>query len=436
MSEGLVVEEVRPGSIAAEMGVVPGDRIVALNGVPVEDLIDYRFYSTDEHLTVTLAKENGEQWLLEVDKDYDEDLGLSFTKPFPRIHRCLNRCLFCFVDQMPRGLRPSLYVKDDDYRLSFVEGNFVTLTNVGSRELCRIATQRLSPLYVSVHTTNPALRRRMLGHPRAGDIMEKLAFLKSAGIEVHAQVVLCPGLNDGHELRRTVRDLSRLWPAIRSLAVVPVGRTRFRDGLYPLRSFTRAQARRLIREVGDWQEYYREKLGTSFVYLSDEFYLRAGWTVPPAGVYEDFPQLENGVGLARLFLDEWHEVERELPSSVAGRRVTVVTGRLAVLLLAPVIARLNRVGGLHVDLAAVNNEFFGRTVTVSGLLTATDIREQLRGRLLGDLVIVPGAAVRDGCLFLDDTSLAELESALRVPVVAASGPRELVQYALGGFPGH
>jgi putative radical SAM enzyme (TIGR03279 family) len=431
LSEGLVVAKTQPGSIAAQIGVEPGDRLLALNGNPVDDWLDYRFYSTDEQLTVTLGKKCGERWLLDIEKDYDEDLGLVFAEPLATLHRCQNRCLFCFVDQMPPGLRSSLYVKDDDYRLSFMEGNFVTLTNVGERELKRIADQKLSPLYISVHTTNPALRRRMLGHPRAGNIMAQLRFLHDAGIEMHTQVVLCPGLNDGAELRRTVRDLAGLWPAVRSLAVVPVGRTRFREGLYPLRGFTPAEARGLVEEITRQQAQYVQELGSAFIHLADEFYLTAGQEVPPAAAYEGFPQLENGVGLARLFLDEWSAVRDKLPEGVPPRRVTVVTGRLGAQLLAPVAEQLNRIRGLHLDLAVVENDFFGRTVTVAGLLTGTDIRKQLRGKMLGDLVVVPQSALRDGHLFLDDTTLPELQNALRVPVVAASGPEELVHYALG-----
>lgn len=435
MSEGLVVAKTQPGSIAAQIGVEPGDRLLALNGNPVDDWLDYRFYSTDEQLTVTLGKKSGERWLLDIEKDYDEDLGLVFAEPLATLHRCQNRCLFCFVDQMPPGLRSSLYVKDDDYRLSFMEGNFVTLTNVGERELERIADQKLSPLYISVHTTNPALRRRMLGHPRAGNIMAQLRFLHDAGIEMHTQVVLCPGLNDGAELRRTVRDLAGLWPAVRSLAVVPVGRTRFREGLYPLRGFTPAESRGLVEEITRQQAQYVQELGSAFIHLADEFYLTAGQEVPPAAAYEGFPQLENGVGLARLFLDEWSAVRDKLPEGVPPRRVTVVTGRLGAQLLAPVAEHLNRIRGLHLDLAVVENDFFGRTVTVAGLLTGTDIRKQLRGKMLGDLVVVPQSALRDGHLFLDDTTLPELQNALRVPVVAASGPEELVHYALGDQKG-
>jgi len=431
LSEGLVVAKTQPGSIAAQIGVEPGDRLLALNGNPVDDWLDYRFYSTDEQLTVTLGKKSGERWLLDIEKDYDEDLGLVFAEPLATLHRCQNRCLFCFVDQMPPGLRSSLYVKDDDYRLSFMEGNFVTLTNVGERELKRIADQKLSPLYISVHTTNPALRRRMLGHPRAGNIMAQLRFLHDAGIEMHTQVVLCPGLNDGAELQRTVRDLAGLWPAVRSLAVVPVGRTRFREGLYPLRGFTPAESRGLVEEITRQQAQYVQELGSAFIHLADEFYLTAGQEVPPAAAYEGFPQLENGVGLARLFLDEWSAVRDKLPEGVPPRRVTVVTGRLGAQLLAPVAEHLNRIRGLHLDLAVVENDFFGRTVTVAGLLTGTDIRKQLRGKMLGDLVVVPQSALRNGHLFLDDTTLPELQNALRVPVVAASGPEELVHYALG-----
>jgi len=426
LSEGLVVQAVRPGSIAAELELAPGDRIIAINGVVLEDLIDYRFYSTDERLNVLVAKKDGEQWLLEIDKEDGEDLGLSFAAPFPKMNRCRNRCLFCFVDQMRPGLRSSLYIKDDDYRLSFLEGNFITLTNVDERDLRRIAGQRLSPLYVSVHTTNPALRRRLMGHRRAGGIMGQLRLLKAAGIEVHTQVVLCPGLNDGDELSRTVKDLATLWPSVQSVGVVPVGRTRYRDGLYPLSAFTVPGARALVAAVAAWQGQYRKRYGKSFVYAADEFYLLAGCDVPPAEAYDGFVQLENGIGMVRLFLDEWSAVEPGLPDRVPPRRVTVVSGRLAGALVEPLVKRLNRVDGLEVRLAVINNEFLGQTVTVSGLLSGGDIAEQLAGGPPADLVVVPGSALKDGHTFLDDITTAELGRHLGAPVVGASGPRELV----------
>lgn len=427
MSEGLVVQAVRPGSIAAEFELAPGDRVVAINDVALEDLIDYRFYSTDERLNVLVAKKDGEQWLLEIDKEYDEDLGLSFAAPFPKMNRCRNRCLFCFVDQMRPGLRSSLYIKDDDYRLSFLEGNFITLTNVGERDLRRIANQRLSPLYVSVHTTNPALRRRLMGHRRAGGIMGQLGFLKAAGVEVHTQLVLCPGLNDGGELSRTVKDLATLWPSVRSVGVVPVGRTRYRDGLHPLQGFTASGARAVVATVTAWQGHYRERFGKSFVYAADEFYLFAGLGVPSAEAYDDFPQLENGIGLVRLFLDEWSAVEPGLPDRVPPRRVTVVSGRLAAAFFGPLVERLNRVDGLEVRLALIDNEFLGPTVTVSGLLSGGDIAEQLAGGPPADLVVVPGSALKDGHAFLDDMTTTELGRLLGAPVVGASGPLELVR---------
>lgn len=430
LSEGLVVQAVRPGSIAAELELFPGDRVISVNAAPLDDLIDYRFYSTDERLRVLVAKQGGERWLLEIEKEYDEDLGLSFAAPIPKMHRCRNRCLFCFVDQMRPGLRSSLYIKDDDYRLSFLEGNFITLTNADERDLERIADQRLSPLYVSVHTTNPALRRRLMGHRRAGEIVRQLRFLRAAGIEVHTQVVLCPGLNDGGELWRTVKDLAALWPSVRSVGVVPVGRTRYREGLYPLTGFTVPGARSLLTAVGAWQERYRRRYGNSFVYAADEFFLLAGCDVPPAAAYDGFVQLENGVGLVRLFLDEWALVEPELPNRMSPRRVTIVSGRLAASLFVPLVERLNRVEGLEVRLAAIDNQFLGPTVTVSGLLSGGDIAAQLAGGAFADLVVVPGTALKDGREFLDDMTSAELGRRLGTRVEGAAGPRALVRLIL------
>ena len=291
---GLTIERVLPGSIAAEMELKPGDRLIAINGSVVRDLIDFRFFETEEYLNIEIHTAGGEEWALEVEKDYDEDLGIEFVDGgFGSTNRCSNHCVFCFVDQMPSGLRKSLYIKDDDYRLSFWIGNFITLTNAGEEELTRIVQQRLSPLYISVHTTNPELRTVMLGHKRAGLIMEQLKFLAKAGIELHTQVVLCPGLNDGKELKKTADDLSSLWPSVSSLAVVPVGLTQYRDTCYPLRSVTPDEARQVVSWAGLKQEEYLAKLGDPFLFVSYEFYLLAGEQVPADERYAGFPSLKT-----------------------------------------------------------------------------------------------------------------------------------------------
>lgn len=433
--QGLVVERVSPGSIAHRMGVEPGDRVLKINGRPVRDLIDYRFYTCGERLQVDLRKHGGQNWLLDVEKDYEDDLGLVFSgSALGRIRRCRNRCIFCFLDQMPKGLRASLYFNDDDYRLSFTEGNFVTLTNVTRADLERIAEQRLSPLYVSVHTTNPALREKMLNNRRAGKIMEQLGFLARSGITVHAQAVLCPEINDGAELDRTIGDLAALWPAVRSLAVVPVGLTRYREGLFPLRTYTREEAGKVISLVRSWQRSCRAHFGNPFVFAADEFYLLAGEKLPPARDYAGFPQVENGVGLVRLFFLEWAGAAKRLPSSCfKPKRAAVVTGVLGEQVLKPVVKRLNAIENLEVQLIGLASRFFGGKVTVAGLLTGEDLIAGLTGRDLGELVVVPAVCLRGGDdLFLDGLSLAELSRYLGVPAVKAKGPAELCRLLTGG----
>lgn len=430
--QGLVVESVANDSIAAELGVEPGDVIAEIGGHPVRDIIDYRFYICDEELSITLLKSNGEEWILDIEKDFDDDLGIDFgLGGIGNTRRCQNRCMFCFVDQMPPNLRKTLYVKDDDYRLSFLQGNFITLSNLGQNELERIARQRLSPLYVSVHTTNPRLREKVLNNSKAGRIMEQINYLAQAGIEMHTQVVLCPGVNDGAELERTVRDLSSLWPAVRSLAVVPVGLTAYRQGLFPLRTFNREEAREIIAKIKGWQEACRFEFEYPWVFASDEFYLIADVSVPPAKDYADFPQTENGVGLVRLFLDDWQSAAKTLPASLEKpMRVTVATGILGSKVLATVIKRLNLVNNLQVELAVIENKFFGPMVTVAGLLTGSDLKRGLQDKQLGQLLIIPSVMLRSGELvFLDDVTVEELSDYLKTPVVVAEGPEDLIRYA-------
>lgn len=425
--EGLTVGAVAPGSIAEELGVAAGDRICAVDGRPLADVIDYRFALAGEHLEILVRRQDGEEWLLEIDKDYDEDLGLTFAEPFGRLRRCANRCIFCFLDQMPPGLRPSLYVNDDDYRLSFWEGNFTTLTNAGPRDLARIAAQRLSPLYVSVHATDPALRRRMLGHPRAGKILDQLAFLKRHGIALHTQIVLCPGINDGPALEQTVRDLGTLAPAVQSIAIVPVGLTRFREGLFPLRRFTSEEALGIIASVERRQKEFEHRYGTPLVFAADEFYLLAGKPVPAPAVYGDFPQLENGIGLVRCFLNEAGEALAARLRLQGYSSAVAVTGTLAFDLIHDFAYRLREAGGPRLTVIPVENTFFGPGVTVAGLLTARDVVHALDGLSRREPVILPAAMFNETGLTLDDRTAADIAEDLGVPVHLAGSPRELLQ---------
>lgn len=431
---GLKIFMVVTGSIAEEMGLEKGDRLTAINGAPVRDLIDFRYLEAEETLHVDITKAGGEEWVLEIEKDIDQDLGLDFgAGGFGRTIRCINKCVFCFVDQMPPGMRRTLYVKDDDYRHSFWNGNFITLTNLSKNKLKRIAMQRLSPLYISVHTTNPHLREKMLGSARAGLIMEQLRFLAEAGIEMHTQVVLCPGLNDAEQLDRTAADLSSLWPSVRSLAIVPVGLTRFRDNLYPLDVYNGEKARELIRWVHARQKAFINKLGHPFIFASDEFYLLAGMAIPVAESYDGFPQIENGVGLTRIFLDEWAEVEGSLPKEIAKQKFVLVTGVLGEKIIKPVAERLNKIAGLQVLVKTVENNFFGKQVTATGLVTGHDILNQVLPGEAGDLLVLPSVMLKkDEPVFLDNLSLAELAESIKAKVAVVAGPSQLVDVLNSG----
>ncbi len=432
MIPGLEIFRAEPGSIANELGLEPGDRVVAINGEPVRDLLDFRFLEADENLIIDIKKADGAEWVLDVEKEYDRSLGIDFgTGGFGRTRRCVNKCLFCFVDQMPAGMRKTLYIKDDDYRLSFWSGSFITLTNLCDNDLQRIAGQRMSPLYISVHTTNPELRAQMLGNHRAALILEQLHYLAEAGIEMHTQVVLCPGLNDGNEIKRTTADLADLWPAVSSLAVVPVGLTRFRQGCYPLRAVTEDEAREMLRWVHLKQDEFMAKMKYPFVFASDEFYLMSGEPVPPAGRYVDFPQTENGVGLTRLFLDEWQEVENALPREALDLKATIVTGQLGEKILGPVATRLNGIKGLEVHVKAIENHFFGKQVTVTGLVTGTDILNQLKKEEIGDLLVLPSVMLKkDEHVFLDNLTPEDLAERLKKKVAVVEGPHQLVEVLL------
>ncbi len=432
---GIAIEKVLPGSIGSRLGLAPGDRLLAVNGVLPRDLLHYRYLVAGEEVVLTVLRQDGRRQRFSVRKAPDEDPGLVFATPcFDGIKKCRNKCLFCFVDQLPPGLRPALYLKDDDYRLSFLCGNFVTLTNLTPAEIQRIVTFHLSPLYVSVHATRPEVRARILGRKEDVPVLEVLRSLTAAGIEVHAQVVLCPGINDGEVLRETIRDLAALWPGVRSVGVVPVGLTRYRRDP-SLRGFTRAASRSLVAELTPRQASYRKRFGVSFVYLADEFYLKARLTFPPARWYDGYPQFENGIGMARAFWEEFRELVPRLPRRCRpGSSFTVVTGKAGALVLRPVVARLNLIPGLKVSLLPVFNSFFGPRVTVSGLLTGRDLARALRlSPVLEGTVLVPRSLLREGTsLLLDGLTLEEVAEEARVRVRALEPTaRALVAAVLG-----
>ncbi len=427
---GVVVSRVRQGSAAAAAGVCGGDRLLAVNGAPLRDVIDFHFNAGEEELRIELERA-GARTAARLVRRRGRALGLEFETPRPaEISTCANKCVFCFIHQLPRGMRRSLYVKDDDYRLSFLHGNYITLTDLDEAELERIETQRLSPLYVSVHATDPALRHELLGRPRvATPILPVMARLARARISMHAQIVLCPGLNDGAQLARTVFDLSALHPEVRTTAIVPVGLTRHRQRLPELRSLEPDEARALVATVTAWQDELRARLGSRFVFLADEIYLQAGQDVPPGRAYEGFPVIEDGIGLVRRFEDGFRRASRRLPARRrTPRTITVVSGEMFAPRLAGLLGDL-AVAGLTVDVAAVPNDFFGRKIAVAGLLTGQDIQRELARRPLGGRVLIPGVTLReqDG-VFLDDLTPADLARDLDVPVqVIAPTPGALLR---------
>jgi putative radical SAM enzyme (TIGR03279 family) len=373
----------------------------------------------DEHIDIKVLTANNEYLMVDIEKGYDEDLGLEFENSImDKPKRCNNKCIFCFMDQMPPNMRESLYFKDDDYRISFLHGNFITLTNVSDEEMKRIADLKLSPLYVSVHTTNPSLRIKMMNNPNAGDIQGQLKTLVNNGIQIHCQIVLCPGINDKGELDKTIKDLSTLWPGIKSVAVVPVGLTKYRNGLFPIRAVNESDALQVIRQVEGWQQKFKKKFRYNFVFAADEFYLTAGKEVPAYDSYEDFPQLENGVGLISIFKKEFESIKIDLPKDLEFyKELTVVTGVLAEKLMRGIIDELNRINNLKVNLYPVKNNFFGDNITVVGLIVGRDIIDQLKDKSLGSEIIIPEVMLKEGeDVFLDDISPVQVEKELGAKV--------------------
>jgi len=423
------IDKVDDASPAAEAGIWVGDVITHVNGNPVLDIVDWAFLTAGERVLLEVDRPDVGSVHFQIAKGYDEDLGIEFADDlFDRVHICKNKCVFCFLYQQPKGLRPSLYIKDDDYRLSFLHGNYLTLTHMGEDEFQRVIDQKLSPLFVSVHATDPEVRGRMLGRKAPEPILPRLQMLADAKIQIHGQVVLCPGYNDGEQLAQTVRELAQLHPEARgayggvlSVAIVPVGLTQFRDRLAALTTVDRDFARGLVEEAERWRAHYRDTLGTNFAFLSDEFYLNAGLALPPARQYEGFPQLEDGVGLVRLFLDDMTKVARKLPPQVkTPRTATMVTGELAGPFLQQLADTLNQVGGVRVNVCTVHNNFFEGNISVAGLLTGRDLADALTsmGDTLGERVIVPSIMLRDPDrdVFLDDMTLPDFERAVGRPV--------------------
>ncbi|MBK4728439.1 TIGR03279 family radical SAM protein [Oxynema sp. CENA135] len=433
------ITKVLPDSIAAEIGLEPGDAIVAIDRQPPRDLIDYQFLCAEEFLELEILDAKGKTHYIEIEKDYDEDLGLEFeTALFDGLIQCNNRCPFCFIDQKPPGMRNTLYLKDDDYRLSFLYGSYLTLTNITEKEWQRIEQMRLSPLYVSVHATEADIRTRLLKNPRAALILDQLQWFQERRLQIHAQVVVCPGINDGIHLDRTLQDLAKFGggeiPAVVSAAVVPVGLTRFRPPEDELIPVSPEKAREVIEQVRRWQAQFRDRLGSTFAWLADEWFLIAGEDLPPASEYEDYPQIGNGVGSIRQFLEAFDRASVALPKAISPSRcLTWVVGNAVERAFEPICDRLNRVEGLQVRMVALNSDFWGQSMSVTGVLTGQDLLEGLQDRGLGDGLLLPDVMLKQGeTRFLDDLTVEQLAVALNVPVIPVSGIDGLIKACARG----
>lgn len=439
-----IIHKIVPGSIAEEMNIEAGDELLSIDGQPVLDVFDYRFLIREEYIEVLIRKkEDGEEWLLEIEKDEEEDLGIVFASDLMDSYRsCRNKCIFCFIDQNPPGMRETLYFKDDDARLSFLQGNYVTLTNMKEEDIERIIRYRMEPINISFHTTDSELRCRMLHNRFAGESLQHVRKLADAGLEMNGQIVLCKGVNDGEQLDRTIRDLTAYLPALRSVSVVPVGLTKYREGLYPLEPFNKEDAKTLLEQIRQWQEKLYPEWGIHFVHASDEWYLTAEEPFPEDDAYDGWPQLENGVGAMRLLDSEITEELEQRTGDDRQRRVTLATGTLITPVIQRQIEKIRRVyPWLTVQHVPVRNDFYGNLITVSGLVTGGDLIAQLRamqeqGADLGACLVIPCHMLRAGeNVFLDDVTTEDVEQALGLPVVVAEADgADLCRCILGENP--
>ena len=439
--KGHIIKSTAQNGIAREMGIEAGDRLLQINGKEMEDVFDYEYLIQDEYIEVLIEKKDGEEWLLEIDKEYGEELGVEFENSFMDEYRsCCNKCIFCFIDQMPEGMRDTLYFKDDDSRLSFLQGNYVTLTNMSGHDIERIIRYHLEPINISFHTMNPRLRCEMLHNRFAGEALLKVDRLYEGGIQMNGQIVLCKGVNDGEELERSIRELKKYIPCLQSVSVVPVGLTRYREGLYPLKAFTREDAKEVLQTIHRWQASIYEEHGIHFIHGGDEWYILAGEELPGEERYDGYLQLENGVGMTRLLLDEFARgreelrLKRQVPDLTVQEELSMVTGRLAY----PYIQQMARemmedFPGLEIHVYAIRNDFFGERITVSGLLTGQDILAQLKGKPLGERLLLPQNVLRSGeSVFLDDLTVEEMKNTLQVEInIVKSSGCDFINAVLG-----
>ncbi len=440
-----IIVGVKPGSTAEEIGLVPGDAILEINGQPILDIFDYQFFMEDENIEILVQHEDGEEEIWEIEKDADDDLGIIFSSNLMDDYKsCQNKCIFCFIDQMPPGMRDTLYFKDDDSRLSFLQGNYITLTNMKEEEIDRIIRYRLAPINISVHTTNPELRCKMLCNRFAGNVLDYIKKLYEAEIPMNGQIVLCKGWNDGEELEKTIKDLSSYLPYMESVSIVPVGLTKYREGLEPLEAFTKEDAVCVIETVENWQKKFFVSHGSHFIHASDEWYILAGLPFPEEERYDGYVQLENGVGMMRLLYNEFEEAfaeykeKEEKTSSVEEKKViSVATGELAYDMISYLAEQIMAEHPwIFIRVYKIRNKFFGEKVTVSGLLTGQDIIAQLKGKDLGETLLLPENVLRSGEeVFLDDVTVKGVQTALQVKVdIVKSSGKDLMYKLLGETP--
>jgi putative radical SAM enzyme (TIGR03279 family) len=446
--KNIVIKEVLSGSIAEEAGIEQGDTLISINGERIKDVFDYRFLIASEELLIEVLKADGETWEIEIEKDEYEDIGIEFeSSMLDEAKSCTNNCIFCFIDQLPKGMRETLYFKDDDSRLSFLTGNYVTLTNMKEDDIDRIIKYRMSPINISVHTTNPELRVFMLKNKFAGNILDRIKKLTDAGIVINCQIVLCRGINDGEELDRSIRDLTELYPGVRSISIVPVGITVHREGLEFLEPFDSESSANVIFQVEKWQEKMLKSSGSRVVYLADEFYIMSERDIPDFNHYEDFPQIENGVGLMALLNHEFNERLKELDilttSPIANnmlhvtegaRKISIATGVSSYKYINKLCDTLkNKFKSVEINIFDIKNRYFGENVTVTGLLTGSDIISQLKGKELGDELLICRCMLRAGEeVLLDDYSVNDIERELNIKVgIVENEGADLVNRILG-----
>ena len=430
-----IVKSLMPGGIGEEMGIEPGDKLLAINGNEIQDVFDYYYYEESEELLLLIEKPDGEQWELEIEKDEDESLGIEFDQSLMDEYRsCRNKCMFCFIDQMPKGMRETLYFKDDDSRLSFLQGNYITLTNMSDHDVERIVKYRLEPINISFQTTNPELRCKMLHNRFAGDALKKVDILYQGQIEMNGQIVLCKGVNDKEELERTIRDLTGYLPYLKSVSVVPVGLTKYRDGLYPLEPFTKEDAKEVLSVIHRWQEKIYKEYGMHMIHAGDEWYVLAEEEVPEEERYDGYLQLENGVGMMRLLFNEVQEALSKVTGDDRTREISLATGYLMYPYIGKILEEIRKkFPNITTHLYAIRNEFFGERITVSGLITGGDLMKQLKDKPLGERLLLPCNMLKIGePVFLDDFTLQEVEDSLQVKtdIVKSSG-QDLLDAVIG-----